>query len=77
MPITIANRGTGYETCHENNGAASYVRRAATQSDDRAQSFVLTFALQLNILTGTFLLVSCSNTFQTLLWSLHGQGQKG
>ena len=35
------------------------------------------FALQLNILTGTFLLVSCSNTFQTLLWFVHGQGQKG
>ena len=35
---------------------------------DRAQSFVLMFALQLNILTGTFLLVSCSNIFQNLFW---------
>ena len=43
---------------------------------DRAQSFVLTFRLQLNILTGTFLLVSSSNTFQNLFWSAHGQGQK-
>ena len=40
-----------------------------------AQSFVLSFSLQLNILTGTFLLISCSNTFQTVLWFVHGQGQ--
>ena len=56
---------------HENNGAAIYVGSAAT----RAQSFVLMFTLELNILTGTFLLASCSNTFQTLLWFVHSQGQ--
>ena len=33
--------------CHENNGSVIYVGR----------SFVLMFTLQLNILTGTFLLV--------------------
>ena len=32
---------------------------------------------QLNILTKTFLLVSCSNTFQILLLFVQGQGQKG
>ena len=48
--------------CHENNGATIYVGRATTQ---------------LNILTRTFLLVSCSNTFQNLLSSVHVQGQKG
>ena len=39
-------------------------------------TFVLMFTLQLNILTGTFLLVSCFNTFQNLLWSVHCQRQK-
>ena len=29
-----------------------------------AQSFVLMFTLQFNIVTGMFLLVSCSNTFK-------------
>ena len=43
---------------------------------DRAQSFVLTLTLKSNILTETFILVSCSNTFQNLLWLVHGQGQK-
>ena len=28
--VTIVNGGTGYETCHENNGATIYVGRAAT-----------------------------------------------
>ena len=42
---------------------------------DRAQSFVLKFTLQLNILTGTFLLASRSKTFQTLLLFVQGQGQ--
>ena len=56
--------------CHENNGAAIYVER----SRDRALSLVLTFTLQLNILTGT--LVSCFSTSQNLLWSVHCKGQK-
>ena len=43
---------------HEKNGAAIYVGRAATVHNP----------LRLNILTGTFLLVSCSYTFQNLLW---------
>ena len=47
--------------CHDNYGAAISV------GSDPAQSFVLTFTSQLNILTGTFRLVSCSNTFQILL----------
>ena len=38
-----------------------YVER---KGRDRAQSFALIFTLQLNILTGTFLLFSCSNTFK-------------
>ena len=58
--------------CHDNNGAAIYVGIGL----DRAQSFVLTFILQLNILTRTFLLVSRSKTFQNLLWSVYIQGQK-
>ena len=41
-----------------------------------AQSFVLTFTLQLNVLTGTFPLVSRSNTFQNILWFVYGQGLK-
>ena len=41
-----------------------------------AQSFALALTLLSNILIGTFLLVSCSNTFQNLLWFLYGQGQK-
>ena len=36
--------------CNENNGAVIYVGRGC----DRAQSFVLMFILQLDILTGTF-----------------------
>ena len=48
--------------CHENN--------LFRKGRDRTQSFVLTSILQLNILTGAFLLVSWSNTFQNLLWSV-------
>ena len=59
--------------CHEINGAA---HNLCWKGHDRAQSFVLTFTLQLNILTKTFRLVSCSDIFQTLLWSVHGEGQK-
>ena len=59
--------------CHENNGAANYVM---WKGHDPAQSFVLMFTLQLNILTRTLLLVSCSNTLQNLLSSVRGQGQK-
>ena len=57
--------GLVMKPCHDNNinGAAIYVGRAPT---NRAQSFVLTFTVQLNILIGTFLLVSCSNRFQNL-----------
>ena len=51
--------------CHEKNGATIYVGRAATVHNP-----------QLNISTGTFLLVSCSNTFQNLLSYVHCQGQK-
>ena len=57
--------------CHENNGAAIYVGRATTVHNPLFEC-----SLQLNILTGTFLLVSCSNTFQNLLSSVHCQGQK-
>ena len=47
--------------CHDNNGTAILLEGRL------AQSFVLMFSLQLNILvTGMFLLVSCSNTFQNL-----------
>ena len=46
--------------CHENNQCCNLSWKAR----DRAQSFVLTFTLQLNILTGTCLLVSCSNAFK-------------
>ena len=59
--------------CHENNGAAVL----CWMGRDRAQSFVLTLTPQLNILTKTFRLVSCSNTFQILLLFVQGQGQKG
>ena len=45
--------------CHDNNGAAIYAERAAI-----VHFFVLMFTLQLNILTGTLLLVSCLNTFK-------------
>ena len=60
--------------CHENNGAAV---RLCWKGRDTAQSFVLTFTPQLNILTKTFPLVRCSNTFQILLLFVQGQGQKG
>ena len=60
--------------CHENNGPAVYVGLGPR---DPAQFFVLTFTPQLNILTKTFRLVSCSNTFQILLLFVQGQGQKG
>ena len=50
--------------CHENNGAAINL---CWKSRDRAQSFVLMFTLQLNILAGTLRLVSCSDTFQNIL----------
>ena len=60
--------------CHENNGAAIYVGRAAILHNP---GFVLTFTPQLNILAKTFRLVSCSNTFQILLLFVQGQGQKG
>ena len=55
-----------------NDGAAIYVRRAATVHN----LLFLTFTLQVNILTGTFLLASCSNIFPFLLRFVHGQGQK-
>ena len=32
------------------------------------------FCFNVHTTVGTFLLVSCSNTFQNLLWSVHGQG---
>ena len=60
--------------CHENNGAAV---RLCWKGRDPAQSFVLTFTTQSNILTKAFRLVSCSNTFQILLLFVQGQGQKG
>ena len=47
--------------CHKNNDAAIW----GWKGRDRAQSFVLMFTLQLNILTGRILLISCSNTFKT------------
>ena len=55
--------------CHGNNGAAIYVGRAV-------QNPCLNVQTTVESLTGTLLLVSCSNTFQNLLWSVHGQGQK-
>ena len=57
---------------HENNGAAIYVGRAATLHNP----LFVTFTPQLNILTKTFRLVRCSNTFQILLSFVQGQGQK-
>ena len=48
--------------CHGNNDASIYVGRAAT-----VHNRFLKFTLQLNILTGTFLLVSCSNSFQSIV----------
>ena len=58
---------------YKNNGAAI----CAGKGRDPALPFVLTFTPQLNILTKTFRLVSCSNTFQILLLFVQGQGQKG
>ena len=55
--------------CHENNGSAISVGRAATLHNP--------FTPQLNILTKMFQLASCSNTFQILLLFVQGQGQKG
>ena len=46
--------------CHENNDAAIYAGRAATARN----GFILMFTVQLNTLTGTWELVSCSNTFK-------------
>ena len=45
---------------------------------DPAQSFAIVLMLtpQLNILTKTFRLASCSNIFQILLLFVQGQGQK-
>ena len=61
------------KSCHENNGAGN----SCWKGRDPAQSFVLTFTPQLNILAKTFRLVSCFNTFQILLLFVQGQGQKG
>ena len=47
--------------CHDNNAAAIYAGRAATVHNPLFQ------LSRLNILTGTILLVSCSNTFQNLV----------
>ena len=48
--------------CYANNGAA--IGYLCWKSCDRAQCFVLMFTLPFNIVTGKFLLVSCSNTFE-------------
>ena len=69
----IVNRGTGYETLPWKQWCCNLCWKGR----DPAQSFVLTFTPQLNILTKTFRLVSCSNTFQILLLLVQGQGQKG
>ena len=73
MCQSIINRGTGYETLPWQQ----WCWYLCWKGRDHAQFFVLISILQLNILTGTFLLDSCSNTFQNLLWFVHGQGQKG
>ena len=49
--------------CHENNGAAVYVGRAATVHNRLFQMFTT----QLNILARTFLLVGCFNRVRNLL----------
>ena len=54
--------GLVMKSCHDNNGAAIYVGRAATVHNP-----LFLFTLQLNIFTETFLLISCPNTFQNLL----------
>ena len=59
--------------CHENNGAAIML-------EGLQPCTILCFTLYttvLNILTKTFRLVSCLNTFQILLLFVQGQGQKG
>ena len=69
---SIVNRGTGCETLPRKQWCCNLCWKGR----DPAQSFVLRFTPQLNILPGTFLLVSCPNTFQNLLWFVHGQGQE-
>ena len=71
--LIIFNRGTGYETSPWKQWRCN----SCWKGRDPAQSFVLTFTPQLNILTKTFRLVSCSNTCQILLLFVQGQGQKG
>ena len=69
----IVNRGIGYETLPWKQ----WCYNLCWKGRDPAQSFVLTFTPQLNILAKTFRLVSCSNTFQILLLCVQGQRQKG
>ena len=45
-------------------------RQLTFQTTQPAQS-----CFNVHTTVGTFLLVSCSNTFQNLLWFVHGQGQ--
>ena len=73
LHVNIVNRETGYETLPWKQWCCNLCWKGR----DPAQSFVLTFTPQLNILTKTFRLVSCSNTFQNLLLFVQGQGQKG
>ena len=56
---TIVNWRTVMKPCHVQSWQ-QWCCNLGWKGRDRAQSFVLTFTLQLNILTGTFLLVSSS-----------------
>ena len=71
--LTIVTWGSGYETLPWKQWCCNLCWKGR----DPSQSFVLMFTLQLNILTKTFRLVSCSNTFQILLLFVQGQGQRG
>ena len=71
LASTIVNWETGYETWPWKRWCCNLCWKGRAC----AQSLVLMFTLQLNILSGTFLLVSYCNTLQNLLWFVHGQSQ--
>ena len=75
LTFDIVNRWTGYETLPWKQWCCNL----CWKGHDPAQSFVLTFTPQLNMLKKkkTFRLLSCSNTFQILLLFVQGQGLKG
>ena len=57
--------------CHENNGAAIYVGRPRPCTIICFNVYTTVEYLNRNVSIG----LCCPNTFENLLWFVHGQGQ--